>query len=72
MIAYALYKGYEEIDIGFHFFPGDVDFIDSLWEKCGCNYWLGRAEGMGVNVGVIGESSNIFETRTGEPYAIKG
>ena len=71
MIAYALYKGYGEIDIGFHFLLGDVDFTDSLWEKCGVEYWLGRAEGMGVKIRNL-KGSNIFITRTGESYAING
>lgn len=71
MIAYALYEGYDQIDIGFKFFLGDVDFTDSLWEKCGCEYWLGRAQGAGVKVKTL-EGSNIFMTRTGEPYAING
>jgi hypothetical protein len=71
MIAHALYEGFDEIELCFKFFLGDVDFTDSLWEKCGVNYWLGRAEGMGVKV-IVPYGSNAFETRTGEPYAIKG
>ena len=70
MIAYALYKKYDEIEICFDYFLGDVDYTDSLWEKCGANYWIGRAEGMGVRVDT--SDSNVFTTRSGEPYAING
>lgn len=71
MIAYAIYTGYDEIDILTIFLLEDVDYTDSLWEKCGVEHWLGRAQAMGVKVNNL-PLSNVFAMRYGRPYAING
>lgn len=47
MIALALYEGYEEI----YLYGVDMTFAEEYgYQKPSCQYWLGRAEGMGVKI----------------------
>ena len=72
MIAYALYYGYERISLyGFDFVKDVSKTEDDLWERCGTEYWIGRAEGMGVDVRTILPSS-LLQTKDGIPYALNG
>ena len=64
MIAYAIYKGYSEIDLfGIdHFFTGE--YVESK----GCvEYWVGRADQCGIKVG-IPKGSAICKTIDGSIY----
>ena len=71
MLVYALYHGYTKVHIyGTHFYPGISTSADDLYERCGLEYWIGRANGMGVEVEVHG--GDLLITSTGEPYAIHG
>lgn len=72
MIAYALYKGFDRIRMFGMGFVNEVSkHDDDLWERCGTEYWIGRAEGMGIPVEVH-LPSPLLVTRTGEPYALNG
>jgi len=67
MLAYALYKGYEKIRMY------GVDMATSMeyiLERGGIEYWVGRAEGMGVKVEVT-KGSMICKTPMGIPYGRK-
>jgi hypothetical protein len=64
MIAYALYKGYTHIRMyGIDMFYGS----EYGEEKGGVEYWIGRAEGMGVHVD-IGNGSYLCKTIDLKPY----
>ena len=72
MIAYAIFQGYEKIRLyGVSFFEGVSDIEDDFYERCGVEYWIGRASGCGVIV-EIEPHSNLLQTRTGKPYAEDG
>jgi len=67
MIAYALYKGYNKIRMY------GVDMATSMeyiLERGGIEYWVGRAEGMGVKV-ECAKGSMICKTPMGVPYGHK-
>jgi len=71
MIAYAMFEGFTGITFtGINFFQGVSDTRDDLLERCGLEYWIGRAEQAGITVTIDG--GNLLTTRTGEPYAING
>ena len=57
-IAYALYKGYDKIKI----YGADMHtYGEYATEKGGIEYWLGRAESMGVEI-VIPKDSSLLKT----------
>ena len=64
-IALALYEGFTEIE-----FYGINMVYESEYEyqKPGAEYWIGRAQGMGVNTIIHGEHSSILKTRDGLLY----
>jgi hypothetical protein len=57
MIALAIYRGADIIDFhGCHIQPkNDEEPITK--NHPGCEYWIGRAEGMGIDVRIHGEST---------------
>lgn len=68
MIAYALYLEYKEIKLyGADMMPAE----DYIWERPGLEYWVGRAEGMGVKVWRP-PGSSLCRTFTGRPYGTDG
>lgn len=71
MVAYAMLHGYERINLaGMNFYHGVSDIADDMWERCGLEYWAGRAEQSGIGVRVLG--GDLLQTREGKPYAIDG
>lgn len=67
MIAYALYKKYEKIRMYGIDMATSMEYI---LERGGIEYWVGRAEGMGVKVeGTKG--SMVCKTPMGIPYGKK-
>ena len=67
MIAYALYKGYDEIKLY------GVDMATSMeyiLERGGIEYWIGRAEGLGVKI-TNTQGSMVCKTPMGIPYGFK-
>lgn len=67
MIAYALYKGYEEIK----FYGVDMaTSMEYILERGGIEYWVGRAEGMGVKI-TNTKGSMVCKPPLGIPYGHK-
>lgn len=67
MMAYALYKGYEKISLY------GIDMATALeyqLERGGIEYWIGRAEGMGVKVENT-KDSMLCKPAMGIPYGRK-
>lgn len=72
MIAYALHQDYKELRLwGWHFTPTVSDVTDDFWERCGAEYWIGRAQGAGVKIH-LSSNCSLLTTRTGKPYAWQG
>jgi hypothetical protein len=67
MIAYALYKGYEKIRMYGIDMATSMEYI---LERGGIEYWVGRAEGMGVGVENT-KGSMVCRTPMGIPYGRK-
>ena len=70
-IAYALYQGFSTI--GFYnlgHFSGVSDETDDLNERCGEEYWIGRASQLASVY--VDKTCDYLTTTTGLPYAIKG
>lgn len=73
MVAYALLMGYKKIDFYDTGFVAKVsDKTDDFWERCGLEYWIGRANGMGVETYIDKSCYNLLNTRTGLRYAFDG
>lgn len=67
MVALAVDEGYKKI----HLYGCDMMTREEYaWEKGGIEYWLGRANGMGVET-TIAEGSSLLKTITGKPYGAK-
>ncbi len=67
MIAYALYKGYKKIKMYGIDMATSMEYI---LERGGIEYWVGRAEGMGVIVENT-RGSMVCKTPMGVPYGHK-
>ena len=67
MIAYALYKNYEKIKMYGIDMATSMEYI---LERGGIEYWVGRAEGMGVKVENT-KGSMVCKTPMGIPYGHK-
>jgi hypothetical protein len=67
MIAYALYKDYEKIRLYGIDMATSMEYI---LERGGIEYWIGRAEGMGVKVENT-KGSMVCKTPMGIPYGHK-
>ncbi len=64
MIAYAMLHGYEQIDL---YGIDHVQHTSYVLEKCGVEYWTGRAEQAGIKVNVS-KGSAICKTFNGKLY----
>lgn len=67
MIAYALYKDYKKIKLYGIDMATSMEYI---LERGGIEYWVGRAEGMGVKVENT-KGSMVCKTPMGIPYGHK-
>jgi len=67
MIAYALYKGYKKIRMYGIDMATSMEYI---LERGGIEYWVGRAEGMGVKVENT-KGSMVCKPAMGVPYGHK-
>lgn len=66
MIAYAIYQGYEVI----HFYGVNMAYgTEFHHEKPPTSFWLGVALGMGIELHIHGEKSELLKTHTGKVYA---
>jgi hypothetical protein len=64
MVAYALYKDYDEITI----YGCDMyDKREYMWEKGGMEYWIGYGRGMGKIIR-LAPGGNLCRTMTGRPF----
>ena len=63
-IALALLEGFNEIDL---YGVNLMHFTEYVYLKAGVEYWIGRAQGMGVKVSAFGDSS-VLKTRDGKMY----
>ncbi len=64
MLAYALYGGVKKIRI----YGGDMSWPREIVEQKPCmEYWIGRAQGMGTEVQIIGNTT-LMKYFTGLPY----
>jgi hypothetical protein len=59
-LAYAVYKGYSEIHLYGINMETDTEYVH---QKPSVEYWVGRAQGMGVRVFIHGEHSSIMYTK---------
>lgn len=78
MIAYALYLGFEEIElVGFDNkldslkeLKKDVEWLNIWWDEVACqNFWYGLAKGMGVNIHGSSGIGNIITPKNKWKYA---
>jgi len=64
MIAYAMYMGAEKMDL---YGIDHLTWQSYIVERCGVEYWLGRAEQSGVEVNITQESA-LCKTMDGKMY----
>jgi hypothetical protein len=67
MMALAIDEGYKKIRL---YGCDMMTQAEYAWEKGGIEYWIGRAEGVGVTV-EVNEGSSLLKTITGKPYGVK-
>lgn len=61
MVAYALLEGAKEIDM---YGVNQASSGEYFYEKCGVEFWLGIAIGMGVKVTIHGDKSELLTTKS--------
>ena len=64
MIALALYQGYRKINL----YGANQNTLEYYLEKCGVDYWIGRAQQSGVECTVHGPLSVVGKTASGKVY----
>jgi len=67
MLAYAIYKKYKKIRMYGIDMVGQIEY---QIERGGIEYWVGRAEGMGIEV-TNTKASMVCKTAMGVPYGFK-
>jgi hypothetical protein len=64
-IALAIYKGYKVINLYGVNMSNNTEYV---YQKAGVEYWVGRAQGGGIEVNIFGDSSTILRTKYGLVY----